>query len=670
MKFPYSMLLDYVRTGLNAEQAGDLLTMAGFELEGIEEVDGEAVLDIKVMSNRGDGLSVLGLAREVLAKDPSAEPTGLYLSSGVPPVQNEVPVSIETEACTRYAGRLFTQVRNGPSPKWIQDRLVKAGMRPISLLVDVTNYVMLERGQPMHAFDFDKVRGSRIVVRSAKPGEKITTLDGQERELSPFMMMICDAERPIGIAGVMGGQETEVSDRTTTVLLESAHFQNTSVRKTRRALGLSTEASYRYERSVDPNGVLAAIQRFTELIGDAAQPGATTDLYPAPPARTAIRLRVSRAARLLGMPIAETDARQHLSRLGFEVQGEGEELSVTPPSWRPDISREEDLVEEIGRVHGYDRIPEALPHGSTTLGGPKSFEAWKDVVREATVRLGFQQTISHSLRDESPLDDGRFQRIGPRGISDPDMKWLRNSTLPSLADAARRNGGRDLQLFEIGQVFGKKDGQYVEYSSLGLLSQGAIQPEWWSGKAVALASFFTLKGALEELGRTASVDFVFRPPASLDPRLHPTRQAEILAGDQAVGLLGQIDPDTAEAAGLPAETVLAEVNVTAAYGFSKTGIQVREISRNPAIRRDLAFLIDKSIPFQNVSDRISSAAGDLMERQWLFDVYEGKGVPEGKHSLAVALQLRKVGGNLTDEEANQVRERVVAALAELGATPR
>src|SRR5207253_3241047 len=215
-------------------------------------------------------------------------------------------------------------------------------------------------------------------------------------ELSPFMMMICDAERPVAIAGVMGGQETEVSETTTTVLLESAHFRNTSVRKTRRALGLSTEASYRYERSVDPNGALAAIERFTQLIGDAAQAGATTDVYPSPPAQSAIRLRIARAERLLGMPISESEGRQHLTKLGFEVSGEGSELRVTPPSWRPDVSREEDLIEEIGRVHGYDRIPEALPHGSTTLGGPQGFEAWKDSLREATVRLGFQQTISHS----------------------------------------------------------------------------------------------------------------------------------------------------------------------------------------------------------------------------------------------------------------------------------
>ena len=677
MKFPYSMLLDFVKTDLNADQAGDLLTMAGFELEGIEEVSGEAVLDIKVMSNRGDGLSMLGLAREVLAKDQKAQPTDLYKAAAnrfgngatsSPGTQ----VAIETEDCTRYACRMFTDLKAAQSPQWLQDRLTKAGMRPISLLVDLTNYVMLEVGQPLHAFDFDKLKGGRIVVRKAKPGEKIKTLDEQERELQPFMMMICDAERPVAVAGVMGGAETEVSATTRTMLLESAHFINTSVRKTRKALNMSTEASYRFERSVDPDGVVAAIERFTQLFEQCGGGTAKeiTDAYPAPPKIQSIKLRIERANLLLGMPISREEAVDHLSRLGFAVAPSNGVFTVTPPAWRPDVVREEDLIEELGRVHGYDKIPSKLPHGSTTMGGPTGYEAWEDKVRELTLRLGFSQTISHTLRDSSPLDDPRLEKIGPRGISDPEMMWLRSSTLSSLADAAKRNGSKDVQLFELGQIFGKDKGEIVEKTALGFLSQGTIDAEWWHGKSAQAASFFSLKGVLEQLfARTLSA-VEFRAPQHNDPRLHPTRQAEIYCPSGLIGVIGQIDPDTAERTALPADTVLAEIGLNAAYGAARQEVHVRQISRNPAVRRDLAFLIDKAIPFEQIRRAVVGASGDLLEDHWLFDVYEGKGVREGQHSLAVALQLRKFGANLTDDEANRVREKVVEALGQLGAKLR
>jgi phenylalanyl-tRNA synthetase beta chain len=678
MKFPYSMLLDFVKTDLNADQAGDLLTMAGFELEDIEEVKGESVLNIKVMSNRGDGLSVCGLAREVLAKDEDVQQTDLYRRA----VQrfgaahggaNGFPVTIETDACARYACRVFTDLTRNPTPPWIQGRLEKAGMRPISLLVDLTNYVMLEMGQPLHAFDLDKLKGGQIIVRQARPAEKLKTLDDVERQLSEFMMVIADAERPVAIAGVMGGLETEVTASTKCMLLESANFLNTSVRKTRRSLGMSTEASYRFERSVDPDGVVAAINRFTELFvqsGGGTANEDVVDVYPRPLAQQSIRVRLGRSELLLGMPITNDQATRYLTRLGFAVTSASESsLEVTAPSWRPDIVREEDVIEELGRIHGYERIPERLPRGTTLLGGTSGYEAWEDRIRETVLRLGFTQTISHTLRDVSPLDDPNLDRIGPRGISDPEMMWLRSSSLTSLADASKRNGGKDLSLFELGQVFGSRGGKLVERTTLALLSQGSLMPEWWQGKVSNTTSFFTLKGAVQRLLSQRLEGLAFQASGA-DGRLHPTRQTEIHAAKGVIGLLGQIDPDVAEITGLPSDTILAEIDLTAAYESAIEEIQVRPISRNPAVRRDLAFLIDKSIPFEKVSGAVVDASGDILEDYWLFDVYEGKGVPEGKHSLAIALQLRKLGANLTDEEANQVREKVFAALGQFGATPR
>lgn len=685
MKIPLSMLRDLVETSLDAEGIGDLLTMAGFELEEMQSVDGEPVLDIKVMANRGDGLSAVGLAREILAKDAGARPTPLYERSrqrfptpdaGQRPTTLPVEVEIESPACSRYACRLFTDVQNGESPKWIQDRLTQAGMRPISLLVDLTNYVLLEQGQPLHAFDYDQLRGSKIVVREARPGERITTLDDREHETRPNQMMICDAERPVAVAGVMGGLETEVGPDTQRMLLESAHFMPDSVRKTRKQLGLSTEASYRFERWVDPDSVVAALNRFAELyreaVGDRGIVPGVVDVYPRPFAPKPVSVRMSRAVRLLGMPVEPSEAKGYLERLGFGVSGSGEPFEVVPPTWRPDIVREDDVIEEIGRIHGYERIPEAPPQGTIQQGGVFGLEAFIDEIRESMLRSDFHQMISHTLRDAHPLDFRDNERVEVRNPHSPEMRYLRNSLLPGLAEAARRNGGRDLHLFEIGRVFVKGEFQIDESPELAILSTGAIYPPHWLTPPVSGADFFSLKGVLEELGTTCKVHFHFDRPLNLDPRFHPTRQASVLAdrGNLHIGIFGQIHPDIAEELDLPEMTMLAELDLLVLYAERDETLQLREISRNPAVRRDIAIAVDKAIPYRRIEDAIIEACGPLLERHWLFDVYEGEGIPSGTHSLAIAMQLRKMGENLTDEEANQVRDRAVAALEGLGAKLR
>ncbi len=656
------MLHDFVRTSLSVQELGDLLTMAGFELEGI---DGET-LDIKVMSNRGDGLSVLGLAREVLAKDPRSEPTELYARAAnrfadlpTDGPENPVTIRIETADCPRYAGRLFEGVTNGAAPEWIRERLVQAGMRPISLLVDLTNYVMLELGQPLHAFDADELEGG-IVVRKAREGETLTTLDGREHALSTDGMMVCDAERPIAAAGVMGGEATEVSAGTTRVLLESAAFLNTSVRRTRKQLGLNTEASYRFERSVDPEGVVAAILRFSELLGT---PGsAINDQYPGRQKRPSIALRPARARLLLGMDVTDDEAETHLRRLGMDVRREADRLMVVPPSWRPDIVREEDLVEEVGRVHGYDKIPETPLAGTTMLGGPQGEHLLEDRLREAVVRLGYVQAISHSLRDLHPLD-ASGERIGPRNPGSPEAAYLRNSMLPGLADAAARNGGKDLRLFEIGRTFGPH-----EITVLGFLSTDD-------------SGFFGLKGDVLAAAQAVGASLKLEGPDAegdlddLDPRFHPGRQAEIVVetGNRwgIVGALGQIHPKIAEALNLPETAVVAEIEVKSLLlhaGLSER--KLKPVSRNPANPRDVALLIDQAVPYADIEATITESGGEWLEKQSLVEVYTGAGIPEGKHSLTLRLVFRKPHGNLTDEEANRARDGVVAALVARGGTTR
>ena len=663
------MLLDFVETTLDAQQIGDLLTMAGFELEGIEEVEGEPVLDIKVMSNRGDGLSVFGLAREILAKDEYSNPTALYhraatrFLGGRSDGENPTKVTIETEDCTRFACRLWTGIENGHSPELIQTRLRKTGQRTISRLVDLTNYVMLELGQPLHVFDFDKVSGGQIVVRKARVGEKLTTLNGDEHELRPDQMMICDAKGPIGVAGVMGGLASEVSESTTRVLLESAHFLNTSVRRTRKQLGLNTDASYRFERSVDPEGVVAAIERFTELLGVFGSE--IVDVYPGKVEREAIAVRVPRASTLLGMEIKETQAQHYFQRLGMEVAGHGNPFLVIPPTWRPDIVREIDLIEELGRVHGYDRIPETLPQGSSLIGGPKGSLLAEDRLRESMLRLGFIQTISHSLRSAHPLDD-LGERIGPRNPSSPEMALLRNSLLPCLAEAAVRNGGRDLHLFEIGKVFSPG----VETKQLAILSTGALIPPTRKGEVTVFADFYSLKGAIEESLASIGYELELETPDVTDRRLHPTRQSLLFVNQTACGIIGQIHPDVAKASDLPEATILAEIDVDWLLSNQTAGLKLHSVSRHPAVRRDIAVLVDKSVSYSDVVDAVRAGAGDLLEKQWLFDVFDGQGIPDGKHSLGIGIQLRKPDGTFTDAEANQVRDSIVSELASLGASTR
>ncbi len=667
------MLLDFVQTDLSAHEVGDLLTMAGFELEGIEEVGGELVLDIKVMSNRGDGLSVFGLAREVLAKDANANPTELYQRAalrfvGAPKIStpNPVAVRIESADCSRFACRYFEGVTNGQSPEWIQQRLFQAGQRPISLVVDLTNYVMLELGQPLHAFDAEKL-GNQIVVRKATEGETLKTLNGIEHQLNSGQLMICDAKRPVGVAGVMGGLETEVEPDSTCLVLESAHFLNTSIRRTRKQLGLNTDASYRFERSVDPDGVVAAIERFTELLEISGSE--IVDVYPGKVERNPLSLRVDRASRLLGMTIKEEQAASYLRRLGMEVAGHGDPYYVIPPSWRPDIVREIDLVEELGRVHGYDQIPEKNPEGLTTLGGSLGKYLLDDFVRDAAVRAGFVQCISHSLRDVHPLD-AATERIQPRNPGSPEMAHLRNSIWPSLADAAVRNGGRDLHLFECGRVFGAIEGQMYEESEISFLSTGRLVDATRANEVVPTTDFFGMKGVLDEVAKRIGVTLRYSSD-SVDSRLHPTRQAKVVNGTGVVvGAVGQIHPEIATGLGLEEMTFLGTINMDKVAENEDLSLRLRSISRNPAVRRDIALLVDKSVAYEQVASQIAGAAGDVLERQWLFDVYDGKGIPEGKHSLGIGLQFRKLGANFTDEEANQVRDRVVLALSELGGSIR
>lgn len=675
MKFSLSFFQEYIPTPLTAQELGDALTMIGFELEETFEAEGETCLDMNIMANRGDAASILGFARELAAKRPEDGETDLFKRARARfPLADEASldagkkakVSIQTEQCTRYAARVYEDVENGTSPEWLQTRLKQCGQRPISLLVDLTNYVMLETGQPLHAFDLDLLAGPEIIVREAREGECLTTLDGVERELKPHHMVIADRDKPVALAGIMGGAETEVSAATKRCLLESAHFMPLSVRKTRKEQGLQTEASYRFERHVDPEGVQAALNRFEELYreitGKASLPGVVLDRRSYLPAKE-VSVSLDRVRRLLALDVPANEATAILTRLGFETHLTDGVITALPPSWRADIAREDDLTEEIGRIYGYEKFGEILPQGTTPLGGTHGAEALLDDLIAASLRCGFNQAISHSLGDSHPLDE-EGEKIRVRQPHSPEMAWLRNSLLPSLAQVVARNGGRDQAWFEAGRVFPAEG----EEDRVGFILTGQVgQPHPEQVKIPA--TFLRLKGAIEKIAQSVGreLDFVAH---SGDSRLHPTRQALLTSGGQPVGILGQIHPDMAEAAGLAATTCLAELELPPLYGGGTPAFNYRVVSRHPAALRDIAVLAPKSLSYSEIEKAVGQAGGAELERQWLFDIYEGKGIPEGHHSLAIGLQMRKPSGTFTDEEANQVRDRIVSALELLGAKLR
>ena len=669
MRVTVEWLADFVASDAGAAEIGDLLTMQGLELERMDDSELGPVLDFKVTPNRGDCLSVLGLARELSAKDPVRfAPTELFLRVARSSAKTAAPKLIEIQdrdLCPRYALGIVKELPSGQTPDRIKRRLTAAGMRPISLMVDITNYVMLELGQPLHAFDLEKLQGSRIVVRQAKPGEKIKTLDAVDRSVTPPMLMICDAEHPVAVAGVMGGEDTEISPATRNILLESAFFDPVSVRKTRRALGMSTEASYRFERHVDPAGVVRAIERCAELIREATGSDVLSEIQDLafPTEAPEVALREAKWNHLLGLKIPLASAAASLQSLGCSVRECQSGLCVTPPSWRADLRLEEDFVEEIGRLWGYEKIAEALPFGSTPLGGEEPKARFRSRVAEAMADIGFTEVVNHTLGSPSPLDP-QTEPVQLRNPAAPELAYLRRSLLPGIAKSAAKNRGRALSLFEIGHVVSKSS----ESRSLGILFSGEIDPGHWEHSSKTRADFFAMKGAIEELLSTLGRSPTFAD--SSDPRFRAGRRAQVSVGGSTVGIFGEIAAEIAEELDLPQGCLAAEVDIDALFDCEEQPRIYTAVSQFPAVRRDIAFVIDKSVQYAKIESAISSAVGDIAERIRLFDVLSGKGVPEGKHSLGVALLLRAEDRTLTDEEANEARARAFGAVAALGAIER
>ena len=640
----------------------------------------DTVLHLEIYPNRPDCLSVIGVAREVAA----LAGTRLRLPEMAVREVDESVLQLaavevaDTDLCPRYTARVMRQVRIAPSPAWVVQRLKVAGMRPINNVVDITNLVMWEWGQPLHAFDYDQLTGGRIVVRRARPGERLVTLDGVERTLDADMLVIADAERPVGVAGVMGGGNSEVTEATTTVLLESANFHPVSVRRTARRLGLRTEASHRFEKGLDPNlaavASLRAAQLMQELAGAQVLAG-VVDVYPRPVAPRTVSCRPERIRSLLGTDLSDERIAAYLQSLELSVQREGERLLVTVPTFRPDIQQEADLAEEVARLYGYDRLPEALPGGTSQVGGQRQPLPLLDRVREVLVAMGLLECMTYSFvhpatadRLRWAQDDPRRQCIPLRNPLSEEYAVMRTSLVGGLLETAARNrsrGVRAVHLFEIGAVYLPKSLPLTELPDerrkVGILMMGPLPQEQWGGR-VGEATFYHLKGAVERLLAALRLAGAFAP--SEDPTLHPGRQAVVMVGGQAAGVLGEVHPLVAEAYDLgEARVYVAELDVHVLAAAAPAGVRYRPLPRFPAVDRDIALLVPKAVTAEAVTACIRGAAGEMLEDIVLFDVYEGPQVAAGHRSLAYALTLRAPDRTLTDEEANAIVTRVEEALA-------
>jgi phenylalanyl-tRNA synthetase beta chain len=680
------MLLAEDELGLSADHVG-LMEIPQELPEGRFLADAlnlpDVVLEVAVTPNRPDCLSILGLAREVAAlfKLPLGHPEVAVAEVAEPPSPQARVTILDPVGCPRYAARLLTDLTVGPSPFWLRRRLQSAGLRPINNLVDVTNYVLLEFGQPLHAFDFQLLKGGEIVVRRPRTGEsRFVTLDGQERELDAETLLICDAQAPVALAGIMGGLDSEVTAATRQVLIESAYFDPRTIRRTAKRLGLSTEASYRFERGVDPEGVIHALERAAQLmsqVGGGRVMAGRLDEYPAPLSHPRLTLRVSRANDVLGTAFTHEQISGLLKRLHLPaVTREPGILEVQVPTFRGDLEREIDLIEEVARLSGYDAIPVTLPTGVVATRRPATETRLKQEARQLLLGLGFFEVITYAFQPErlgallgEKAPGGALRLANP--LSE-EQACMRTSLLPGLLDTLRRNTLKqllDVRLFELSKTFIPVAGADLPREELmlsGVMYGFREAPSWLAAKEAV--DFFDLKGVVENL-----LEGLLLPEVSFQSQGLPAwlRQgARVYSRDRELGVLGELLPEITE--GLDLEGPLWVFNLK----FEALAAAVElplftPLPRYPAVYRDIALVVPEEVSAARVAEALYRSGRPWLVEARLFDVYAGEPIPRGRRSLAFRLSYRDPERTLTDDLVNRHHQALVEALAqELGAELR
>ena len=676
MRLVVSWLRDFVDVKATPEDIANTLALRGFEVASVEPLDaGDAVIDFEVTANRPDCLSVLGLAREVAtAYDLPLTPAKATAGAAVPSGDSDrIHVTIEdAELCPRYAAAV-ADIADVPgagvnTPPWMSARLQAAGVRPISPIVDVTNYVLLELGQPMHAFDLDKLAGGSIRVRRAAKGESIRTLDGVDRKLEPDMLVIADRDRAQAVAGVMGGAASEVSASTRAIVFESATFKPASVRRTGKRLGLKTEASARFERGADVSAPVVALQRavaLMESIGAGKAAGTIVDRYPAVVQPKRLHLRRARLTSVLGAGVPDRDVERILRGLGLDVSAAADGWDAVAPTFRVDLLREVDLIEEVGRHYGFDRLEAAFPPLTQPAPAPDARIGRDRTVRRVLTAAGLSEAVTFGFVESkaaAPFETGSCTVSIANPLS-AKFDTLRPSLLPGLVDAVahnRRHGRRDVALFEIGARFTARG----ETRAVAIAWTGAANEHWKDG--VRDVDFFDVKGVVERLAEAVGVTPGFSPAAP--PYLVAGHGAAITAGAAPLGVMGQLAPAIADGRGAPRQDAIfvAEIDLDAAWtARSERGDAVQPLPRHPFVVRDLSIVVDDALPAEIIRGNIlaaGAAAPAPMVSVRVFDRYAGKGVANGRVSLSLRLTFQASDRTLTDAEVQQSVELILAAL--------
>lgn len=679
------MMCSIAELGVTKEEFPNAVEDGIFILEGdpapgtdIKEYLGlnDTVIEFEITSNRPDCFSIIGLARESAAtfRTPFSIPAVTVKEEGGS-IEGKATVEIKApELCSRYAARIVENVKVEPSPRWMQERLKAAGVRPINNIVDITNYVMLEYGQPMHAFDLENLKGHSIIVRKAEPGETMRTLDGQDRDLDPSMLVIADAERPVAVAGVMGGENSEITPGTKTILFESANFNGISVRLTAKKLGMRTEASSRFEKGLDPENVVNAIDRAAQLVEEL---GAGTvckgiiDCYPVKPEKRTITFDPGWINELLGTDISTDTMKEIFKHLEIEVdEASG---TVTPPSFRPDLECEADLAEEVARFYDYNNIKPTLLEGkAATIGGKTPAQKIVDLIGSTMQSCGLSEIYTYSFTSPKVFDlmnapaDSPIRRAAV--ISNPlgeDYSIMRTTTVPDMLKVLATNYNRrveEAKLFEISYVYLPK--------SLPLTELPEEKPVLTIGM-YGNVDFYDLSGMIEELMAVLGIDSYSLEPMKDDPAFHPGRAARLLINNEICGILGEIHPSVAENFDAAQRNYLAMIDINPLVANASLKHEYRQLPKFPAVSRDIAILVDDEVLVRQIEKVIKSKAGKILEEVKLFDVYKGKQVPEGKKSVAYNITFRASDRTLTDDEVSKTMDNIIKALSEnLGAQLR
>ncbi len=691
MKISLNWLKEFVEVPFGPERLKSDLTGVGLNVESLTPSGDDWIFDIEVTTNRPDCLSHHGIAREVAAiyRKPLGRPE-VRIKESARTAVSEITIEIANpELCPRYCGRVLRGVKVGPSPAWLERRLAVAGARPINNVTDVTNYVLMELGHPLHAFDLERLGQKKIIVRKARPGERLRTLDGEDRKLGPENLTIADGERAVALAGVMGGEDSGISAGTSSVMLESAWFNPVSVRRTAKAHGLHTEASHRFERGADIEMAPVALDRaaalITELAGGEVLKG-IVDVYPAPPRRSEILLRPSEIVRLLGAeleqqlgaaPAAEgelsNEVERLLSALGFKIERQGAEgWRVAPPSFRLDVTHEVDLVEEIARHYGYDRLPARVRPAPPSSERDQTRE--KELAVSATlVGLGYRETMTTSMVD--PEENARFTDRPPVVLANPlsqEASALRSSTVPSMLRSMRWNFDRDrvdLRFFEVGRTYTARPGDLPEERRTLTLGLSGHRHPPSLHEAEREMDFFDLKGDLETLFGLLDLPNLRFEPAGCH-YYESGSSGRLTSGGSTLAVLGQLGENLARDYKLRAAVWLAEVDLERLLGFPLKAPAFRPVSRFPAVERDFSLVISEQVSYSRIEEALRSLSGEVLRGYKPMDIFRGGTIPPGTYSLLLRVTFQRQDRTLTSEEISEASGQVLSALEPLGISLR